>query len=100
MFDIASIGGGFVLGVALGYALQKVSKLIFLFGGMLLIALFLLEQLHTITVHNQVVLELANSIVQQAQTFGSWLVERLRYMVGPEEVLGALSGLALGIKLK
>jgi len=99
MFDIASIGGGFVLGIALGYALKKISKLVLLLGGILLVALFLLEQAQTITIHNQAVLELANSVVQQAQTFGSWIVERLRYTVGPEEVIGALTGLAAGIKM-
>jgi len=100
MFDLVSAGGGFVLGVALGYALKKVAKLILFLGGVLLVALFLLEQAHTVTIHNQGVLELANGIVQQAQNFGNWAVERLRHTVGPEEIVGALAGFAVGIKLK
>jgi len=92
------MGGGFMLGLAVGYALKKSFKVLLFILGLGLIALFALESQDIVSINNQ---NLHTTTTVITDTFQS-IVFHLKYRISQYSLMGngsALLGFFTGIKI-
>ncbi len=93
------LGGGFVIGLAVGYALKKSFKILILLLGLTLIGLFTLEHHHLITINDSGIEETVSAGTDTFKNIALFLKERLvsaGFAGGGSAVGGFLMGLKIG----
>ena len=91
------MGSGFLLGLAIGYALKKSFKLLLIIFGLGAMFLFLLESQNVVSMNDQQLQNSVDIIVDGVQTVFSYLKARLeRYSIAGSG--SAVVGFFTGIK--
>lgn len=89
------MGVPFILGLAVGYTMKKIFKIALFFLGITVIALFVLENQHILTINGD---ELQDSIGTGKNGF-MWLFNLIKTKITLIEGGSALSGFVLGLKM-
>jgi len=93
------MGSGFLVGLSVGYFLKKSFKLILIFSGFIIVALFVLESKGMIVINENT---LDSTVAEGAgafKTFAGFLQERLgrfTFASGGSAIAGFLTGLKWG----
>jgi len=93
------MGGGFMLGLAVGYFLKKSFKIFLFTAGAGLVFLFILENQHIVILDEERLNEVATQSSQSFKHFALFLKERLNLFTLPSSssaVVGFLLGLKIG----
>lgn len=92
------MGSAFVVGLAVGYALKKSFKIILFLVGIGLIALFILENQHIITLNE----EGLQSGIESGQQGFLWIFNMVKERLGNLSFVGggsAIAGFVVGLKM-
>ena len=93
-----NMGGSFLLGLSIGYALKKSFKILLVIFGLGFTFVFVLEYYHIITLNQDILNSHLSIIIEHAKTYTVMLKDRLgEYKT--EGILGAVAGFVMGIKI-
>ncbi len=93
------MGSGFMMGLSVGYVVKKSFKLMLFLTGLILIALFILENQHIITLNESSLDESITTGTAAFQEFVVFLKDRLRTIKvagGVSAAVGFVAGLKMG----
>ena len=91
---LLQVGGGTIAGIAVGYAIKKVSKAALFIIGVIILGLYALMQAHLVTVHWDAVSSGIEAGTRAAGTWASTMVKSLS-----ASLVGFGVGFFVGVKL-
>ena len=95
-FLMGDIGAPFFIGLAVGYFAKKVFRITLLLLGATLVLYFVLEHFGLFTLSNETLESAANVVSQDAQSAGSFLLNRLTGFTS--KGVSATAGFLVGLK--
>lgn len=97
-FLLPNIGAPFIIGLAVGYFAKKMLKFALLIGGGAIALMFASEYYGLFTLNDAALQNAANTVLETAQSSGSFLVKRLSSITskGVSSVAGFYFGLKMG----
>jgi uncharacterized membrane protein (Fun14 family) len=93
-----TMGASFLIGLAIGYVIKKSFKLMLFLLGISLILIFFLEYKHIVTVNEDQLLGMVDSMSAAFSQFVIFLKERIS-QIKVSGTLSAVAGFLIGIKM-
>lgn len=93
-----NIGGSFLLGLSIGYALKKSFKILLVIFGLGFTFVFALEHYSIITLNQDILNSHLSTVIEHTKTYTVMLKDRLGEY-NTEGILGAGAGFLAGLKI-